>query len=66
MRRFYDIAPQRWDRAIDGIPVHRPAPPDRSAGFVLIAVGTPGAREWIASWLAEHGLRPWEHYLAVA
>jgi glycosyltransferase involved in cell wall biosynthesis len=66
VRRFYDIATKRWGRAIDGVPVHRPATPDPAEGFLLIAVGAPGAREWIAGWFAQHGLRPWEHFLAVA
>lgn len=66
IRRFYDIAPRRWGRAIDGVPVHRPAAPDPADAFLLVAVGTPGAREWIEGWFAQHGLRRWEHYLAVA
>lgn len=66
VRRFYDIAPTRWGRAIDGVPVLRPAAPLPGAGFLLIAVGTPGAREWIEGWFAQHGLRRWQHYLAVA
>ena len=66
VRCFYDVAPRRWGRAIAGIPVHRPAAPNPGDGFLLIAAGTPGAREWITGWFAQHGLRPWEHYLAVA
>lgn len=66
VRRFYDIAPRRWERQIDGVPVLRPAAPDPADGFLLAAVGTPGAREWIESWFAQHGLRRWEHFLAVA
>jgi glycosyltransferase involved in cell wall biosynthesis len=66
VRRFYDIAPRRWGRAIGGVPVHRPSVPAPDDGFLLIAVGTPGAREWIESWFDQHRLRRWEHYLAVA
>lgn len=66
VRRFVDIAPQRWGRVLAGIPVVQPGPPDREDGFALIAVGTPGARAWIETWLAQHALRPWRDYLAVA
>lgn len=66
VRRFYDIAPRRWGRAIDGVPVLRPTAPDPDGGFLLIAAGTPGAREWIEDWFSQHGLRRWDHYLAVA
>lgn len=64
--RFIDIAPQRWGRRIAGVPVERPLAPDRRNGFILIAVGAPGARAWIEAWLAQHALRPWHDYLAVA
>lgn len=64
--RFIDIAPRRWGRHIHGIPVHRPAAPEAAHGFLLIAVGTPGARDWIAAWLAQHDWHPWRDYLAVA
>ncbi|MDX2170287.1 MAG: glycosyltransferase [Deltaproteobacteria bacterium] len=63
---FIDIAPQRWGRRLAGVPVEQPRAPDRRDGFVLIAVGTPGARAWIEAWLAQHDLRPWRDYLAVA
>lgn len=64
--RFIDIAPQRWGRVLHGVPVHRPEAPRRDHGFLLIAVGTPGARDWIAAFLAQHGWQPWRDYLAVA
>jgi glycosyltransferase involved in cell wall biosynthesis len=66
VRRFVDIAPQRWGRVLAGVPVVQPGPPDREDGFVLIAVGTPGARAWIETWLTQRGLQPWHDYLAVA
>ena len=66
IRRFYDVAPKRWGRLIDGVPVQPPAAPDPAHGFLLAAAGTPGAREKIERWCGEHGLRRWEHYLAVA
>lgn len=66
VRRLYDVAPQRWNRLVGGVRVHRPAAPDPALGFLLAAAGTPGAREQIGRWFARHGLRPWEHYLAVA
>ncbi len=66
VRRFIDIAPHRWGRHLHGIPIHRPEPPDAQHGFLLIAVGTPGARDWIAAWLARHNWQPWRDYLAVA
>jgi glycosyltransferase involved in cell wall biosynthesis len=64
--RFYDIAPKRWGKLIDGVPVRRPDSPDPAAGFLLAAAGTPGARQHIERWFAAHGLRRWEHFLAVA
>ncbi|MBX3028225.1 glycosyltransferase [bacterium] len=66
VHRFYDVVPKRWGRRIDGIPVQRPAAPDPAHGFLLAAAGTPGAREQIQAWFVQHGLRPWEHFLAVA
>jgi hypothetical protein len=46
--------------------VQPPAAPDPAHGFLLAAAGTPGARAQIERWCGEHGLRPWEHFLAVA
>jgi glycosyltransferase involved in cell wall biosynthesis len=66
VRCFYDVAPRRWGRVIDGITVRPPAAPDRGAGFLLAAAGTPGARAQIEAWCEAHGLRRWHDYLAVA
>ena len=66
VRRFYDVVPKRWDRVIDGVPVQRPAPPDPDEGFSLAAAGSPGSRQAIERWLEDHGLRRWQHFLAVA
>jgi glycosyltransferase involved in cell wall biosynthesis len=66
LRRFIDIAPQRWGRRLAGVPVEPPDVPDPSAGFGLVAVGAPAARAWIEAWFSQHDLRPWRDYLSVA
>jgi hypothetical protein len=66
VHRFVDIAAPRWGRFLHGAPVYPPHVPDRQAGFVLVAAGTPGAREGIESWLHACGLRAGTDYLAVA
>lgn len=66
VRRFVDIAPRRWGRSIDAVPVYPPHAPDRRAGFILAAAGAPGARRSIEGWLQHCGLRPYVDYLAVA
>jgi len=66
VRRFIDIAPQRWGRVICGAPVHEPRAFQRHAGFVLVAAGARGARQSIEDWLHDCGLQPWADYLAVA
>jgi glycosyltransferase involved in cell wall biosynthesis len=66
VRRFVDVAPQRWHRRIDGVPVHPPARPERRDGFALAASGAPGAREQLEEWFQRCGLRPCDDYLAVA
>jgi hypothetical protein len=66
VHRFVDIAAPRWGRSLHGAPVYPPHVPDRQAGFVLVAAGSPGAREGIESWLHACGLRACTDYLAVA
>lgn len=66
VRRFHDVAPTRWGRAIDGIPVYPPAAPDPEQGFAFAAAGTAGARAQLEQWFVQHGLRSWEHFIAVA
>lgn len=66
VHRFVDVAPRRWGRAIDAVPVYPPHAPDRRAGFTLAAAGSPGARQSIEGWLQHCGLRAWSDYLAVA
>jgi glycosyltransferase involved in cell wall biosynthesis len=66
VRRFIDVDRRRWGRGIQGVRVDPPHAPNRRDGFVLIAVGTPGARAGIQNWLSECGLRPCVDYLAVA
>lgn len=66
IRRFIDVDPRKLGRVVGGAPVE---PPERLAagdGFVLAAVGSPGAREQIDAYLRAAGLRPWDAYLAVA
>jgi glycosyltransferase involved in cell wall biosynthesis len=66
IRRFIDVAPPRWGRIVHGAVVHAPGLPDRRHGFILAAAGAVGARARIELWLQQHGLRPWQDYLAVA
>ena len=66
VRRFLDVVPHRIGRYVQGVPVDAPHPFVRGTGFILSAVGLPGGRECIDSWLQQHGLRPWDDYLAVA
>jgi len=66
VRRFVDIAPQRWQRTIDGVRIHAPHAPERCNGFVLAATGTPGARAYLEGWFQQCGLRACDDYLAVA
>jgi glycosyltransferase involved in cell wall biosynthesis len=67
VRRFIDVAPQRWQRTLHGAPIHAPdTPPARGSGFVLVAAGSPGARAGVETWLQHGGLQPWDDYLAVA
>lgn len=64
--RFVDVDPRKIGRHLrDG----RVEPPERlvpADGFVVVAVGSPGARENIEAHLCERGLRAWDDYLAVA
>ncbi|MEO8601525.1 MAG: glycosyltransferase [bacterium] len=64
--RFVDVAPQRWGRRLGGVPVEPPGDPDASAGFALVATGSPGARVSIEALFTTHELRPWRDYLSVA
>jgi glycosyltransferase involved in cell wall biosynthesis len=67
VRRFIDIDPRKLGRtAGGGVPIEPPERLERDAGFVLAAVGSPGARERIEAHLRARGLEPWDHYLAVA
>ena len=66
VRRFIDVDPRKIGHAAHGVPIE---PPERlvpAEGFVLAAVGSPGARGRIESYLRVRGLRPWRDYLAVA
>jgi len=66
VRRFIDVAKQRWGHVVCGATVHGPHTFSRGDGFVLVAAGARGARESIEEWLRQRGLRPWTDYLAVA
>jgi len=66
LRRFVDIVPRRWGRRLGGVPIEPPGAPDPSAGFGLVAVGTPEARAWIEARFSAFDLRPWRDYLSVA
>jgi glycosyltransferase involved in cell wall biosynthesis len=63
---FVDAHAQRWGRSVRGVPVRPPQPAQRGTAFILVATGTPGAREEIEAMLHQSGLRPWRDYLAVA
>lgn len=66
LRCFLDVDPRKIGRRVRGAPVRPLEKLDPSAGFVLSAVGSPGAREQITSFLAGRGLRAWQDYLCVA
>lgn len=66
IRRFVDVDPRKLGRRLRGVPVEPPSVLHTRDGFVLAAVGTPGAREQIEAALAARGLRPWLDHLAVA
>lgn len=66
VRRFIDVDPRKLRRSIAGAPVEPPATVSQRDGFVLAAVGSPGARERIDAFLRDAGCRPWIDYLAVA
>jgi len=62
-----DVDPRKMGRWIHGVRVIAPEElPPPGECFIVIAVGTPGAREQIREWLTPHGYREREHYLFVA
>ncbi|MBI1321415.1 MAG: glycosyltransferase [Candidatus Hydrogenedens sp.] len=63
-----DIRPGKLGQTIHGIPVIPPEalPPPMTCGFILIAVGTPGARNIIREWLVPRGYREDEQFLFIA
>jgi glycosyltransferase involved in cell wall biosynthesis len=66
VRRFVDVDTKKQGRMIGGAAVVSPQDLDPADGFVLAAVGVPGARAQIETYLQTHGLRAWHDYLAVA
>ena len=66
VRRFVDVDPKKHGRSIDGTAIVSPQDFDPADGFVLAAVGVPGARAQIETFLQGRGLRAWHDYLAVA
>src|SRR5262249_2831657 len=51
VRRFIDVAVRRIGHCVDATPIDPPGALNREHGFILIAVGTRGAREAITDWL---------------
>jgi cellulose synthase/poly-beta-1,6-N-acetylglucosamine synthase-like glycosyltransferase len=66
IHRFIDVDPRKIGRRARGVSVEPPSRLHPGDGFVLCAVGSPGAREKIETWLRGRGLAPWEDYLTVA
>jgi hypothetical protein len=66
VRGFVDVDPKKHGRIIDGAAVVSPQDLEPADGFVLAAVGVPGARAQIERYLEMRGLRAWHDYLAVA
>jgi hypothetical protein len=64
---YVDIHPRRIGQKIDGVPVI--APDDlklEQGGFILVYVGSPGARQLIVARLATIGFREGIHFLCAA
>lgn len=66
VRRFVDVDTRKHGRVIAGATVESPQRLDPADGFVLAAVGVPGARVQIEAYLQARGLQPWVDYLTVA
>ena len=63
--RYLDIAPTKIGRRLLGAPVEAPEALRREE-YLLVAVGTAGARELIRAELAERGWREPEDYRTMA
>lgn len=66
VRRFIDVDPRKIGRRASGVPIEPPECLAIGDGFLLAAVGSPGAREQIERFVQERGWRPWNDYLCVA
>lgn len=64
---YIDINPRRVGQVIGGVPVLSPENlRDTTPEFILIYVGSTGARAAIGDWLEKHGYREGEHFLFAA
>lgn len=66
LTRFIDVDARKIGRIAQGAPICGPEAVRPGDGFILCAVGSPGARARIEAYLGDRGLRPWEDYLSVA
>lgn len=66
LQRIVDVDAAKHGRMVAGTRVERPDDLDRRDGFILGAVGVPGARAQIEAYLQARGLQPWIDYLCVA
>lgn len=66
LRRIVDVDTAKHGRLIAGTRVERPDDLDPGDGFIIAAVGVPGARAQIEAYLQTRGLQPWADYLCVA
>ena len=66
-RAVIDIHPRKIGTRIHRVPVLGPDDlPAPSESFILVAVGAPGARDEIRSWLSEHGHVELRDYIFIA
>jgi len=64
---YIDIHPRRVGQKIDGIPVMAPETFQKSSGgFILVYVGSRGARESIGTWFAANNFKEQADFLFVA
>lgn len=66
LRRIVDVDRAKHGRIVAGTRVERPQDLDPADGYILAAVGVPGARAQIETFLQARGSHPWDNYLCVA